>query len=48
LNELYFVPTVSSEEVEGVKQQTVTFTASSPSGQLVQKYTLKDGAYTLE
>jgi YidC/Oxa1 family membrane protein insertase len=48
LNELYFVPTVSSEEIEGVKQQTVTFTASSPSGQLVQKYTLKDGAYTLE
>jgi YidC/Oxa1 family membrane protein insertase len=48
LNELYFVPTVSSEEVEGVKQQTITFTASSPSGQLVQKYTLKDGAYTLE
>jgi len=48
LNELYFVPTLSSEEVEGVKQQTVTFTASSPSGQLVQKYTLKDGAYTLE
>jgi YidC/Oxa1 family membrane protein insertase len=48
LNELYFVPTVSSEEVEGIKQQTITFTASSPSGQLVQKYTLKDGAYTLE
>ena len=48
LNELYFVPTVSSEEVEGVKHQTVTFTASSPSGQLVQKYTLKEGAYTLE
>jgi YidC/Oxa1 family membrane protein insertase len=48
LNELFFVPTLSSEEVEGVKQQTVTFTASSPSGQLVQKYTLKDGAYTLE
>jgi YidC/Oxa1 family membrane protein insertase len=48
LNELYFVPKVSSEEVEGVKHQTVTFTASSPSGQLVQKYTLKEGAYTLE
>lgn len=47
LNELFFVPSVSSEEVEGVKQQTVTFTASSPSGQLVQKYTLKDGEYTL-
>jgi YidC/Oxa1 family membrane protein insertase len=47
LNELFFVPSVSTEEVEGVKQQTVTFTASSPSGQLVQKYTLKDGEYTL-
>jgi len=47
LNELFFVPSVSTEDVEGVKQQTVTFTASSPSGQLVQKYTLKDGEYTL-
>ncbi len=47
LNELFFVPSVSTEEVEGVKQQTVTFTANSPSGQLVQKYTLKDGEYTL-
>lgn len=48
LNELFFVPTTSVEEVGGIKQQTVTFTASSPSGQLVQKYTLKEGAYTLE
>jgi YidC/Oxa1 family membrane protein insertase len=48
LNELYFTPTVSTEEVEGVKQQTVTFTASGPFGQLIQKYTLKEGAYTLE
>jgi YidC/Oxa1 family membrane protein insertase len=48
LNELYFVPVVNSEEVEGIKQQTVTFTASSPSGQLIQKYTLKAGEYTLE
>ena len=48
LNELYFVPVVSTEEVEGIKQQTVTFTASSPSGQLIQKYTLKGGEYALE
>ncbi len=47
LNELFFVPSLSTEEIEGVKQQTVTFTANSPSGQLVQKYTLKDGEYTL-
>jgi YidC/Oxa1 family membrane protein insertase len=47
LTELYFVPSVSTEEVEGIKQQTVTFTASSPSGQLVQKYTLKDGDYAM-
>ena len=40
LNDLYFVPALSSAEVEGVKQQTVTFTASSPAGQLIQKYTL--------
>lgn len=48
LNELYFVPSVSTEEAEGIKQQTVTFTASSPSGQVIQKYSLKDGGYTLE
>jgi YidC/Oxa1 family membrane protein insertase len=48
LNDLYFVPALSSAEVEGVKQQTVTFTASSPAGQLIQKYTLKEGEYTLE
>jgi YidC/Oxa1 family membrane protein insertase len=48
LNDLYFVPALSSADVEGVKQQTVTFTASSPAGQLIQKYTLKEGEYTLE
>jgi YidC/Oxa1 family membrane protein insertase len=48
LNELYFVPALSSQEVEGVKQQTLTFTASSPSGQLIQKYTLKEGEYAVE
>ncbi len=47
LNELYFVPALSTEEVAGIKQQTVTFTASSPSGQLIQKYTLKEGDYAL-
>jgi YidC/Oxa1 family membrane protein insertase len=48
LNELYFVPALSTEEVDGIKQQTVTFTASSPSGQLTQKYSLKEGEYALE
>jgi len=48
LTELYFVPSVNTEVVEGIKQQTVTFTASSPSGQLVQKYTLKDGEYAMQ
>jgi YidC/Oxa1 family membrane protein insertase len=48
LNDLYFVPALSSADVEGVKQQTVTFTASSPAGQLIQKYSLKEGEYTLE
>ncbi|MDA1269225.1 MAG: membrane protein insertase YidC [Bacteroidetes bacterium] len=48
LNELYFVPELSLQEIKGVKQQTVTFTASSPSGQLTQKYTLKEGEYSLE
>lgn len=48
LIDLYFVPTLSSLNVEGVNQQTVTFTASSPAGQLIQKYTLKEGEYTLK
>jgi len=48
LNDFYFVPALSSQDLEGVKQQTVTFTASSPAGQLIQKYTLKEGEYTLK
>ena len=48
LTELYFAPEVSTEMVEGIKQQTVTFTASGSSGKLIQKYTLKAGEYALQ
>ena len=48
LADFYFESTSSLEEVAGVKQQLLTFTASSPSGKLVQKYTLKEGSYTVE
>ena len=48
LNEFYFAPQLSSEKIEGVSQQILTLRASSASGQLIQKYTLSEGQYTLE
>uniref|UniRef100_UPI004048C180 membrane protein insertase YidC n=1 Tax=Algoriphagus sp. TaxID=1872435 RepID=UPI004048C180 len=48
LNEFYFAPQLSSETIEGVSQQILTLRASSASGQLIQKYTLSEGQYTLE
>ena len=48
LNEFYFAPQLSSETIEGVSQQILTLRASSASGQLIQKYMLSEGQYTLE
>jgi len=48
LNEFYFSPQLSTETIEGVSQQILTLSASSPSGQLIQKYTLSEGQYTLD
>lgn len=48
LSEFYFSPTLSTEEVEGVKQQVLTFTAGTEAGQLIQKYTLVEGSYALK
>ena len=48
LSELYFTPTLSTEEVEGVSQQVLTFTASTEAGQLIQKYVLAEGNYTVQ
>uniref|UniRef100_UPI004048884D membrane protein insertase YidC n=1 Tax=Algoriphagus sp. TaxID=1872435 RepID=UPI004048884D len=48
LNEFYFAPQLSSKTIEGVSQQILTLRASSASGQLIQKYTLSEGQYTLE
>ena len=48
LNEFYFSPQLSTETIEGVSQQILTLSASSPSGQLIQKYTLLEGQYTLD
>jgi len=48
LNEFYFTPTLSTEEVAGVKQQVLTFTAGTDAGQLIQTYTLAEGSYALQ
>ena len=48
LNEFYFAPQLSSEIIEGVSQQILTLRTSSASGELIQKYTLSEGQYTLE
>jgi YidC/Oxa1 family membrane protein insertase len=48
LSEFYFTPTVSTEEIEGVSQQVLTYTASTEAGQLIQKYTLADGSYAVQ
>ncbi len=48
LNEFYFSPQLSSEIIEGVSQQILTLRTSSASGELIQKYTLSEGQYTLE
>lgn len=48
LNEFYFAPQLSSEIIEGVSQQILSLRTSSASGELIQKYTLSEGQYTLE
>lgn len=48
LSEFYFTPTVSTEEIDGVSQQVLTYTASTEAGQLIQKYTLADGSYAVQ
>ena len=48
LNEFYFTPTLSTEEIEGVAQQVLTYTASTEAGQLIQKYVLTEGSYEVQ
>lgn len=49
LNDLYFTPSVtSSENEEGVKTQTLTLTAGSESGSIIQSFTLADGSYEVQ
>lgn len=45
LSDFYFSPEITEEEVDGVKTQTLTFTAGSESGRLIQTYTLSEGSY---
>jgi YidC/Oxa1 family membrane protein insertase len=48
LSEFYFTPTLSTEQVDDVTQQVLTFTASTEAGQLIQKYTLAEGSYAVQ
>jgi YidC/Oxa1 family membrane protein insertase len=49
LNDLYFNSSIESTvDEEGVKTQTLTFSAATESGQLTHKFTLKDGSYELK
>ncbi|WP_075349563.1 membrane protein insertase YidC [Algoriphagus marinus] len=49
LNDLYFNSSIESTvDEEGVKTQTLTFSAATESGQLTHKFILKDGTYELK
>lgn len=48
LSDFYFTPSLSSEEIEGVKTQVLTLSAGTESGQIVQTLTLAEGSYVVE
>ena len=49
LNDLYFNSSVDrSVDEEGIKTQTLIFSAATESGKLTHKFTLKDGSYELK
>lgn len=48
LSELFFSPNFTEVEVEGVKTQVLTLSASSESGQIIQKFSLEEGSYVLK
>ncbi|WP_111671809.1 membrane protein insertase YidC [Algoriphagus litoralis] len=48
LSDFYFEPAITSEEIDGVKTQILTFSAGSESGQIIQRYALMDGSYEVK
>ncbi|PZX50125.1 membrane protein insertase YidC [Algoriphagus chordae] len=49
LNDLYFTPSIkSTEDEEGVKTQTLTLSAGTESGQIIQSFSLADGSYQVK
>lgn len=47
LNQLFFNPTASTIDMEGVNANVVTFIAQSGNNQIVRTYTLPEGGYVL-
>ncbi|MFN4000090.1 membrane protein insertase YidC [Algoriphagus sp.] len=48
LSDFFFSPSLTEEVVDGVRTQILTFTASTESGQLIQKFTLSDLSYIVK
>jgi YidC/Oxa1 family membrane protein insertase len=48
LSDFFFSPNLTEEEIEGVRTQTLTFTGSTESGQIIQKFTLSDLSYEVK
>ncbi|RZS98101.1 membrane protein insertase YidC [Cecembia calidifontis] len=48
LNQLFFNPTLSSSETEGIKSNILTFTAQAGNARITRTYELREGQYTLE
>jgi YidC/Oxa1 family membrane protein insertase len=47
-SELFFTPNLTTEEAEGVKTQTLTLTAGTESGKIIQKFSLNDGSFEVK
>jgi YidC/Oxa1 family membrane protein insertase len=48
LSELYFSSNLTEEELDGVKTQVLTLSASTESGSIIQKFTLSDGSFEVK
>jgi YidC/Oxa1 family membrane protein insertase len=48
LSDFFFSPNFTEEEVEGVRTQVLTFSASTESGQIIQRFSLSDLGYEVE
>jgi YidC/Oxa1 family membrane protein insertase len=48
LSDFFFSPNFTEEEVEGVRTQVLTFSASTESGQIIQRFSLSDLGYEVK